>query len=45
MGHAFEPMSGDILAAAVEVHRTLGPGYHESVYEAALIEDLRSGSS
>ena len=41
MGHTFEPMSGDILAAAVEVHRALGPGYHESVYEAALCVELQ----
>ena len=41
MGHAFEPISGDILGAAVEVHRALGPGYHESVYEAALCVELQ----
>ena len=41
MGHAFESISGDILGAAVEVHRALGPGYHESVYEAALGVELQ----
>ncbi len=35
MGHAFEPLSGDILAAAVEVHTELGPGFLESIYENA----------
>jgi GxxExxY protein len=40
MGHAFEPISGEILGAAVEVHRLLGPGYQESVYEAALCIEL-----
>lgn len=32
----FEPLSSRILAAAIEVHRTLGAGYHESVYSNAL---------
>ncbi len=41
MAHTFEPISGDVLGSAVEVHRTLGPGYHESVYEAALCIELQ----
>ena len=36
MGHEFEELSSRILAAAVEVHRTLGPGFLECVYEKAL---------
>ncbi len=40
VGHAFESISGDILGAAVDVHRALGPGYHESIYEAALCVEL-----
>jgi hypothetical protein len=40
MKHTFEPLSGHILGAAVEVHRVLGPGYHEAVYEAALCVEL-----
>ena len=31
-----------VIAAAAEVHRALGPGLVESVYRAALAEELRS---
>jgi GxxExxY protein len=36
MGHVFEEMSGRILAAAVEVHKTLGPGFVEPIYQKAM---------
>jgi GxxExxY protein len=36
----FEPISGQVLAAAVEVHRTLGPGLLRSAYEESLCHEL-----
>jgi GxxExxY protein len=41
MGYEFEELSGKILQAAVTVHRTLGPGFIESIYENALVIALR----
>jgi GxxExxY protein len=35
MGHEFEALSGKILEAAVAVHKTLGPGFLESIYQKA----------
>ncbi len=32
--------TGEIIAAAIEVHRTLGPGLLESIYEWAFIHEL-----
>jgi GxxExxY protein len=34
-------LSGIILDAAIEVHRNLGPGLLESVYEYCLVKELR----
>lgn len=31
-----DPLTGQILAAAIDVHRELGPGFLESVYEEAM---------
>ena len=37
-----EELTGEIIAAAIEVHRVLGPGLLESAYEACLIYELES---
>ncbi len=42
MGHEVEinELSQAVIGAAIEVHRTLGPGLLESIYEAALLHEL-----
>ncbi|WP_346353496.1 GxxExxY protein [Azotosporobacter soli] len=35
-----EELATKVIGAAIEVHRVLGPGYAEQVYEAALIKEL-----
>ena len=35
-----EDLSQEIIGAAIEVHRSLGPGFHESLYEEALCIEL-----
>lgn len=34
-------ISGAILDAAIEVHKNLGPGLLESIYETCLIKELK----
>ena len=36
-----EELTGKIIGAAIEVHRQLGPGFIESIYENALVYKLR----
>lgn len=37
----FEELSGRIIEAAIKVHKALGPGFMESIYEKALCIQLQ----
>lgn len=36
----YEELTDKIISAAIEVHRRLGPGFIESIYENALVHEL-----
>jgi GxxExxY protein len=38
---AHEELTGRIIACAIEVHKALGPGFLESIYEAAMTVELK----
>jgi len=42
-GSALNDITGRVIGAAIEVHRTLGPGLLESAYEACLAYELADG--
>jgi GxxExxY protein len=42
MGLEQEEPTGSVIGAAIEVHKALGPGFLESVYENALVREVNS---
>src|SRR5713101_5091283 len=38
--YQFEPLSSRVIAAAIAVHKQLGPGFREELYENALCIEL-----
>jgi GxxExxY protein len=39
-GHQFEELSNQLIGAAIQFHKELGPGFLESIYEQALKVEL-----
>ena len=44
MGIEHEELAGSVIGAALEIHKALGPGFLESVYENALALDFACGA-
>ena len=42
LDYPLQQLTKQIIAAAIEVHRLLGPGYVEKIYENALVVELTS---
>lgn len=42
LGPEVNALSHEVIGAAIEVHRVLGPGYLEAIYEEALCIELQS---
>src|SRR3990172_10858959 len=40
-GKDIDELAANVIGAAIEVHKHLGPGYMESVYEQALAVELK----
>jgi GxxExxY protein len=36
MGYEFDELSNRVIGAAIEVHKTLGPGFAEAIYQKAM---------
>jgi GxxExxY protein len=41
LGPEMDQLTHSVIAAAIEVHRQLGPGLDESLYEAAMVIEFR----